>query len=84
MGGTLKRKPTSCRPKKLTEAQEIELRVWYYSPRTVAEKARALGIGRTAAYAYIKRLHKPRKIELTEHQRSVPRGTSGDLNEAQP
>lgn len=83
-----RRKNASCRPLKLTEQQAVELRAWYYSPRSVAQKARELGISRSTAYAYIQRMHRQRKeyvadIEAladevteqmcTEHSRSVPR-----------
>lgn len=61
-----RKKPTSCRPLKLTAAQAIELRAWYYSPRTVAEKARALGISRFALYNYVNFKHKPPKESIRD------------------
>lgn len=56
-----RRKPTSCRQLKLSEAQQLDLRVWYYSERTIEEKARKLGISVRTLYRYVQRQHKPRK-----------------------
>jgi len=49
------------RPPKLTPAQAAELRVWAAQRMTLAEKARELGIGLTAAKNYISGAHKRRE-----------------------
>lgn len=77
----LRKKSTSCRPLKLTEAQQIELRVWYYSARTVAEKARELGISRDTLYEYVYRRHKPRKVSfIPTHLSGSMTNIEGELN----
>lgn len=75
-----RKKNLSCRPKRLTEAQEQDLVQWYYSARTVPEKARELRISEHALYDYIFGRHKPRKEtniermadELTSRRHEVP------------
>lgn len=62
------------RPRRLTEAQALELRVWYYSARTAAEKARELGISTRALYDYIFWRHKTNEPSIASHQHEVPRG----------
>lgn len=68
----------SIRPMSLTEQQAIDLRAWYYGPRTVAEKAKELGVTPRTIYRYINRVHKQRREsidELMSQLRDVPRET---------
>jgi hypothetical protein len=92
--GVRRNKPFSCRPKKLTEAEEQDLIQWYYSARTVPEKARELRISERAVYDYIFGRHKPRKEtdidrladEITSRWREVSVETNEEraCTQAQP
>jgi predicted transcriptional regulator len=46
------------KPRALNEQQAADLLRWYLSPRTIAEKAKELGLSERTVRDYVKQTHK--------------------------